>query len=326
LTPAHDYGPGRPLVFSHIPKTAGTSLSMALQQSLQPSVYVFGLDTSLFGGYDDIDAVRPAMRALIFRDPGELPADATLVVGHISPATTSARYPDADHVTVLRVPQLRHISQWLHGRSVSELSLRHWGTAGDAFRASRLPLRSYLQHRMIAPNVDNTITRFLAWPNPLLAKTDFIDEAHDDELFAAAIDRLDSFKHANVIENAGFMSELGSALGLELPPVKLNERTSVPRRMQPDIAAELAGGTRELLDHRCRIDVRIWEHLVRRVLPDTVPHELLEGSMRAALERYATMLAAPAGRPTLRTSVERLYEIGLRLDPRSRRAPDTFTR
>jgi len=307
------YGPGHPLVFNHIPKTAGTSLGAALAQALQPQVAVQGIDTSLFGGYDDVDAVRPSMRGYIFLSPDDLPADATLVAGHIAPGTTSVRYPGADHITVLRVPQVRLLSQWLHSRSVSELSLRHWGPAGDAFRAGWRPLRDYLQHRKIAPSLDNTITRFLAFPHPLLERTSFIEERDDDELLAAARDRLDAFAYVNVIENRGFIDELSGWLGAELPQTQLNERTSVPPRKRPDLAAELDPTTRELLDHRCRIDARLWAHVAGRVVPDKAPAALLAEAVDGAVERYAVMLQKPYDASVVRRVAERVYELRARL-------------
>jgi hypothetical protein len=313
-----DYGPGHPLVFSHVPKTAGTSLRVALENCLRPAVFVQGVDCSLLAGYDDIDSIHPAARATFFLDPSELPAEATLVAGHIGPATTMERYPGADHITILRTPQVRVLSQWLHGRSLSEFDIRHWGPAAEAFRVARLPLRDYLQHRLIAPNIDNTITRFLAWPHPLLSRTDFIDTEQDDELLAAALARLDSFGHANVVENPNSMSDLGAWLGHDLPPTRANERLSVPRRMRPDLGAELAGGTRELLDHRTRIDVKVWDHVARRVLPDQDPAQVRAAALQKTIDRYAAMLTEPSGPLTKRKVVESVYGVGVRLDPRRR--------
>lgn len=313
-----EYGPGHPLVFSHIPKTAGTSLRALLQQQLQPAVFVQGLDRSLIGGYDDLDALSPAARASIHLDPDELPADATLVAGHIAPATTMARYPGADHVTFLRNPQVRVISQWLHSRSVSEFDLRHWGPSADAFRIGRRPLREYLEHVMIAPSIDNTITRFLAWPHQSLKQVEFIDEADDEQVLAAALARLDTFAHVNVMENPRFMPELGAWLGTDLPDTRLNERTSVPPRMRPDLVAEVDHQTRALLDHRTRLDSRVWEHVARRVLPGADPKAVLETALQDSIERYTVMLAEPDDARTARRVVERLYEVGIRLDPRRR--------
>jgi hypothetical protein len=307
------YGPGRPLVFSHIPKTAGTSLGAALEQVLHPSLVVRGIDTSLFGGYDDLEGISPLFRAAIYLTPDDLPEAADLVAGHIAPGTTSARYPGADHVTVLRTPQIRLLSQWLHSRSLSEFTLRHWGPSADAFRAGRLPLRDYLQHARVAPSIDNTITRFLAFPHPALARTEFVAESDDDLLVQAAVDRLESFAHVNLVENASFLTDLADWLGAPLPATQLNERTSVLPRWRPDLPAELDRETRELLDHRCRLDVRVWTHVATRVLPDADPAQVLTDATDRAVGRYADMLLRPYDASLLRRAVERAWDVRSRL-------------
>jgi hypothetical protein len=313
-----EFGPGRPLVFNHIPKTAGTALQLALMQTLQPAKFVTGIDLALVGGYDDIDSVRPTARTAIFVTPDEMPADATMVSGHIGPGTTMARYPEGEHITLLRSPQVRILSQWLHGRSLSEFDLRHWGPAAEAFRIARLPVRQYLEHRMIAPNVDNTMTRFLVQPHPALRRTDFIDEALDDELFAAAVERLGSFSHVDVTENPAFMTRLGDWLGTELPQSRANERTSVPARRRPDLVVELDPATRELLERRCRIDVRLWRHVAAQVLPDADATQVLDAALQKSIERYTRMLSQPPGPLTKRQVVERVYDVAVKVDPRRR--------
>jgi hypothetical protein len=314
-----EYGPGRPLVFSHIPKTAGTSVRVALEETLHTGPPVLGLDPALFGGYEDPN-MGAAARSVVFLTPEDLPADAHLVAGHISPASTMARYPGADHMTILRAPQVRLLSHFLHGRTLTEIQLRHWGRAGDAFRAAWLPVRAYLDHAMVAPIVDNTITRFLAWPHPLLVQTEFIDPVDDDELLGAALERLDGFAFVDVAEHATFLTDLGDWLGVDLPRVRLNERTSVPVRRRPDLAAELDAPTRELLDHRVRIDVKVWEHVARRTLPGTDLASLLETSVDDAIQRYGVMLREPDDTSPARRAMERAYELRVRLDPRRRSA------
>jgi hypothetical protein len=312
------YEPGRPLVFSHIPKTAGTSLRAALKDTLQPSVFVEGLDGCLFGGYDDVAGMSPEARATMFTSPEELPADAMLVAGHIGPWTTMTRYPGADHITVMRVPQVRVLSQFLHSRSVSEFDIRRWGPAAEAFRVGWLPLAEYLEHPMIAPNTDNTITRFLAWPHPLLKKTEFLDEESDEELLDAAITRLDAFAFANVVENPAFMTELGTWLGCDVPETRLNERRSVPPKRRVDLPTELEGGTRKLLDHRCRLDVKVWEHVARKALPEADLEATREAAIDKALAGYGALIREPYQAPAARRVVERLYDAKVRLDPRRR--------
>ncbi|MFL6155317.1 MAG: hypothetical protein ACJ72D_04470 [Marmoricola sp.] len=297
-----EYGPGNPLVFSHIPKTAGTSLTAALHQALDPGVFVQGMDRSLAGGYDDFDSFSTTARDMMYLSPEELPADATLVAGHIGPHTTMTRYPGADHITFLRNPRSRLLSQWMHSRSLTEFDIRHWGPGADAFRVGWLPLREYLSHPLVATNTDNTITRFLAWPHPKLLGNDFIDPADDASILAAAQERIAAMAHVDLVENSDFVSRLGSWLGTELTTTRLNERVFVPRRMRPDFAAELDAPTRSLLAERTRLDEVLWRSVAARVLPVADLDALLEETFDRSIERYVESFknTAPTGRPLRR--------------------------
>jgi hypothetical protein len=309
-----EYSPGHPLVFCHIPKSAGSSLTAALIDALQPARPVLGIDLTLLGGYE-LEGLSEVVRSGIIEGPEDLPDDATLVAGHISPGTTLPRFPDADHITTLRNPRNRVTSQWIHGRALSEFDLRHWGSVGNALRLGRLPLAEYLQQEIIAPNVDNTVTRFLTWPHPLLQRSAFIEERHDDELLTAAKARLELFAHVGVIENPSFMAELGAWLGRELPDVRANERSSIPRKRRPDLDAELSPGTVDLLDHRTRLDQQIWAEVVRHSL-DEEPQNVLESSWERSIARYASIMANPGESRPVRQAVVALYELKARIGSR----------
>jgi hypothetical protein len=304
-----EFRPGRPLVFNHIPKTAGTSLWVALVDALQPELAVQRVDLALYGGYDDLTALRPESRALLVVRPDELPAEATLVGGHISPGTTMARYPEGEHLTILRAPQVRLLSQFLHNRSMSELRLRHLGATADTIRAGWLPLKQYLDHAVIAPVVDNAITRFLVWPHPRHRPTEFIDESDDDALFDAAVERLDNFAFVDVVENHSFFDRLGEWMGGPLQPRRLNDRAFFPKRRRPQLDLELDGSTRELLAHRSRIDERVWMHVARSVMPDSELNRMLDHAMSDATRRYDKMLREPDDTPVLRRVIEGAYEL-----------------
>jgi hypothetical protein len=309
------YGPGHPLVLSHIPKTAGTSLRVSLERALRPEVSVTGVDTSLAGRYDALEGTAARARALIYERPEDLPADATLVSGHICPWTTMTRYPGADHITVLRSPQVRILSLFMHARSYTELRLRHWGPAADAIRAGWLPLADYLQHTAVAPSVDNTITRFLVHPHPLLQPDAFIGEAEEQELVSAAIARIDEMAFASVAECPTFFEDLGAWLGCELESVRTNERTSVPPRNRLDLDVALDAPTRELLHQRSRLDDEVWRHVARTVLPGADHDQVLADAMDGALSRYRTLLSAPDERSLLRRTAARVYDLRARYLP-----------
>ena len=151
-----------------------------------------------------------------------------MVAGHLSPGTTSraTRARITSRPCGTKTPG--HLA--VDRQSVAfRLRSPALGEFAEAFRVGRRPLGEYLHQEMIAPNIDNTITRFLVWPHPLLHQTRFIEPRHDEELFAMAVDRLDSFAHVGMTEDASFMSNLGGWLGRELHETRLNERTAIPR-------------------------------------------------------------------------------------------------
>lgn len=308
--------PASVVVFNHIPKSAGTSVRERLQAALNPQKSIYYLDQSLVGGYDDFSQIDDRMRSGFVFDPSELP-DADFVSGHIAPGTTQPRYPGARHVTVLRNPQARVISQWVHGRSVTDLELRHWGP-GYAFRVARWPLARYLDHAMIAPNIDNTIARFLTWPHPALRPDAFIDTADDEALLDAALARLATFTHVDVVENRGFMDDLGASLGVQVVAERLNDRSAYPPVVATDLASELDAATQELLDHRTRLDRRIWEHVARPILPDADLDAILAAGMADSIKRYSALPPAPPRGGLKRRLGERAYRLKSRLDPRLR--------
>lgn len=312
------YGPGNPLVFSHVPKTAGTSVRTSLEQALRPTKVVGGVDLSLVGYYDDVDALDRSGRSEVYRAPEDLPADADLVAAHIAPATTMARYPSADHITILRDPRLRVVSLWLHSRAMSEFDIRGLGSVADGYRVGRRPLTEYLAHERLAPVLDNTITRFLAWPHAALAPTTFIDPQDDQALLDAALSRLESFGHVGLIEDPHALEGLAAWLGRDLPQVRVNERGAVPPRVPTDIDGELSGEALELLGQRTRLDEQIWRWVAGRVLPESDPEAMLAASWERAIDRYRTTLGAKAPRRPVRRTIEAVYDVGHRIRGRAR--------
>jgi hypothetical protein len=198
---------------------------------------------------------------------------------------------------------------------LSEFDLRHWGSVGTAFRLARLPFAEYLQQEIIAPNVDNTVTRFLAWPHPLLQRSAFIEERHDEELLAVARGRLEQFAHLGVVENPQFLSELGAWLGHDLPDVRQNERSFIPRKRRPDLDAEMSPSTVDLLDHRTRIDQQLWADVAGDSL-DADPRDVLQSSWEKSIDRYAQASDVRGKSRPVRQTVVALYELKARIGSR----------
>ncbi|HZU80583.1 MAG TPA: hypothetical protein VE991_11755 [Acidimicrobiales bacterium] len=294
---------GKPLVFNHIPKTAGTALIAALIEALKPVAPFHGYSRSALGAFATYDKLSPAARRGLVVTPADIPEGADAVFGHIPPSPTRARFESLNQLTVLREPRTRLVSHWLFSRAHTDSMLRGWSGWGDYVRRARLPLAAYLADADVAFISDNLITRFLVWPDERAPMDGFIDPRFDDELFEAAVASLKRFDFVAVTEDGTFTEQLSAWLGRELRLLRVNESPPMPRGLQCDVAAECDAAA-SLIEERSRIDARLWDELARRTYLAHRPGETATERDRAfddAVRRYETIpvagrLAAPLSR------------------------------
>jgi hypothetical protein len=306
--------PGRPLVFNHVPKAAGTALREALVDAIAPESIALGFDGSVFGSFTDMGKVSRRLRRLVYADPTDIPLDAQFVSGHVSPSTTMARFPDAPHLTVLREPRARVVSFWLYTRSRPAGRRRMWGPLGDTFLLAKGSLADFLAADVVAPGTDNFMTRFLLWPHPRIPADGFIDPADDELLVAEALEKLGRFGHVGLVEDPALTAGIGTFLGVDV---------TMPVRNQ---GVFLADGDRELVEpevekaadalERCtRLDRALWSHVVTQRMPDADPQELAEATFRRSVRRYrdAPPISMTARPSFFRRAVRKLLRVtGLR--------------
>lgn len=261
---AAEIAPGRPLIFNHIPKTAGTSLTEGLIDAVQPTAPFHGTDRAALGPYQDVDKLSPRVRRQLIMTPEDIPADADAVFGHIAASTTAARFPVANRLTVLREPRSRLVSHWLFSRAASDFQLRFLGAWGQYVKTARRPLTEYLANRDVAFYTDNLMTRFLVWPHPLAPVDAFIEDRHDQELAEAAVSAFDGFDFIGLIEDPKMKTDMAMWLGRELVLPQSNTSPALPKSLQCDVPAE-ASGAADLIGQRCRIDALVWDALAERV-------------------------------------------------------------
>lgn len=298
------FGVGHPLVFNHIPKTAGTSLVSALRAAVQPEAEAEFVDMSLTRSLEGVDDVT---RSLFVQTPEDLPADATFVIGHLAPSTTRARYPDGEHVTFLRNPQARVISHWLHVRATSQFQLRRMGTAAAVYRAGWGTLQDYLLSAEAASTTDNTIARILTWPHPKASPEGFIDPRDDEEILDVAMSSLDRFSFVGVVEDDHHLCSLSDWLGAPVRSTWLNERASqIPSRLRPDFGAELVPETRALLAHRTRIDEKLWRAVWDRTRPSD--DHVLSCTLDRAVRRYDRAFQSQRPSVSARRAAESVWD------------------
>ena len=260
-----------------------------------------GIDTALFGGYDDLEGISPIFRAGIYLTPEELPADASLVTHTSRRARRRCATPAPTTSPCCARPRCGCSRSGCTAARSSEFTLRRWGPSGDAFRAGRQPLRGYLDHAKVAPSVDNTITRFLAWPHPALARPS--SSPRPTTTPGGRRDRAAGLVRARQPAREPTRSWPTSPSG-SAPSCATPSSTSAPRCCRACAPTSRRAGprTRAHLDHRCRLDVRVWNHVAARVLPDKDPAAVLEAAFEKSVKRYNELLQRPYDASLLRGS------------------------
>ncbi|WP_371345465.1 hypothetical protein [Ancylobacter sp. IITR112] len=282
---------GPKLVFTHIPKSAGTSLRHALRAALQAERVADGFDRSLYGGFSGFHAFGPEARATTALSLEELPAAPDIVIGHYAASTTRARYPQAPHMTVLREARARALSLWIYWRSVPPAALAGWGGWGRYVARATAPLADFLSDREVAAQTDNVGLRLLLWPHPLIPDSGFIAEKDDAPLLALAKGVLDSFDFVDVIENPRFESRLAGWVGGGLRLERLNESLPVPAELSVPLAQMLTPEAMAALAQRSRLDDVLWRHVARLHLPAERIEAVREAAYAAAIARHALLMA-----------------------------------
>jgi hypothetical protein len=253
------YDPDRPLVFVHIVKTAGTSLIRAISEGLRIGHVGPGFDGLLFGAFNDFQSMAPEMQAVIWPSGHDfVRGDERFVASHMALSTFRAAYPDAQFITMMRKPEARAVSHWLHWRAIPVESLRPWGEGWAAnVMISHQPLSDFLSSPRIAAQADNLALRTLLWPHPLIPNDGFIPHSHDDELIALARDRLHSLDFVGVVEQP-FCGHLSAWLGTELRIRHDNAARALPENLRVDVKAEVSRSS-DLLRERSRLDDVLWQ-------------------------------------------------------------------
>lgn len=114
-------------MFTHFPKTSGTSIINGLAAALAAPCTLTGFDGSQFVGEDNLSGMASEQRNRIYLDQSLLPRDASLVAGHFAASTTLAAYPQAQCVALLREPRVRALSHFFFWRSLGDEALEGWG-------------------------------------------------------------------------------------------------------------------------------------------------------------------------------------------------------
>jgi hypothetical protein len=282
----------RPLAFMHIPKTSGTALTVSLCDVLPSTAYIAGIDLSMFGSFRSFETVAPELQRKIYT--GALPPSngADFVAGHFAYSTLAKYRPNARFMTVLREPRSRVLSQWMYWRSHTDEALQAWGAGAwsAVLRLAREPLARFLSYPEAACHTDNIAVRMLLWPHPLVPDDGFIDEAADQRLVDEAAARLESFHLADIYENPQLEENLRTLLARPFVYRRANETNMPPPELRVPLQDELASNAMLLIEHRSRLDRRLWLQLAGKRLAGSEPAKLADDTFHRSVARYTALM------------------------------------
>jgi hypothetical protein len=281
----------RPLVFLHIPKTAGISVSYTLMVAEGPPRVLFGFDRAFFGPFRDFGSVPAENRAFIHLSPDTIPRDEKLVRAHMALSTLRAAYPGARFMTVLREPICRLLSHYLFWRGFTEQQDKDWGGWAAYSGLARGRLEDFLADGRIACQIDNVATRLLLWPHDLIPEAGMIEARHDAALIDQARIRLCGLDFVDAVENPFFDANLAAWLGAPPARVRMNETPPLARAMRTRLDLELSLRAQGLLAARSRLDLALWQWVLRERAPGVDAAALRLNAVLNGTARTAVLLA-----------------------------------
>lgn len=285
-----------PVVFLHIPKTAGSSIRHAVQAATGAATAVEGFDLSGFGDAFAGHVGEMPYRSSFYLSPDEFPQHLPFFSGHVALSSLTAAYPHAKLFTVLREPRARILSTWLFWRGFADPVLAPWGEWGRRLALGRGTLRAFLTDRRIACQTDNLCTRMLVWPHPRLPDTDFIPPEADEALLDAARQALERLDFVGCVEDPALAARLGTFIGADVAIDRRNDTQVSTAAPVPALADELDPATLALLGKRSRLDAVLWRSVVRKFNLVPAAEPLAEVGLLHQSLRYVGSGAAYASR------------------------------
>jgi hypothetical protein len=280
---------GAPTCFLHVPKSAGTSIHVALEAALPAgAVSTRRMDPSIFCGFDRFHTLGETSRAVVAADDGEIDALAahSAVSGHFALSTLRRLSPPERVGTVLREPRARLLSNYLYLRVTP--GIREAWHPYDTFSPADQPLDAFLLDARVATTSDNKTCRMLLHPDPRVRDGEFILEDELDAVAEDAWERLAELGFAGVLETgAEPWRGLGDLFGVRLEAVEMNATAADGIRPGALPLPTVPRSTlAELLERRTAADALLYRRVVARHLgSEAAARRFADGAFAAALRR-----------------------------------------
>ncbi|MEP1125044.1 MAG: hypothetical protein ABJH68_14265 [Ilumatobacter sp.] len=288
------FGAHRRIGVVHIPKSAGSSVSAALEEALADRTWSpWDFDPAMFGPLRD-EPVPPTEIPRVIPDPARL-REFDAASGHFALSTMLAGFDAADLVMLLREPRSRLLSHYEYWRGLPANLRSEDSTWSVTAYARELDFDEWLVDPRTAYQTDNVVVRTLLDGHAAIPDDDFIDRRDLASLTAQAVRTAASIGWVDVVERGPAMWD-GLAERIDRPLDRPQVNTTERRADLPtNVSAMLSDRAVTALHHSTSGDRAIWTAVARRRGIDD-PDLLAE---TAWYRRMGTTLDAQSTAPAL---------------------------
>lgn len=244
----------------HIPKSAGSALTVAVQAALADHVWdTHTFDDSMLGPFRGVPTPEP-LRSRILFDPSSLEG-VEAAAGHFSLATLTAAFDEADIALLVREPRARLLSHYEYWRGlppeVHDASLP-WTDSKSAVDGS---FEQWLSDPSAIHQTDNVLLRFLLAGAADIPAAGEIPHDRVNLLARKAIKRVRRLGWVGLVERGDqTWHSLSDRLGTTIRPQPINVTEVRPDR-PVDFEGVLSERSTILLAARTAGDALVWREI-----------------------------------------------------------------
>ncbi len=257
------FGARRRIGVVHIPKSAGSSVSAALEEALADRTWSpWDFDPAMFGPLRD-EPVPPTEVPRVVPHPDRL-TEFDAASGHFALSTMLAGFDAADLVMLLREPRSRLLSHYEYWRGLPANLRSDDSTWSVTAHARELDFDEWLVDPRTAYQTDNVVVRTVLDGHAAIPDDDFIASSDLASLTERALRAAASIGWVDVVERGPAMWD-GLAARIDRPLERPQMNTTERRADLPtNVAAMLSDRAVTALHHRTKGDRAIWDAAARR--------------------------------------------------------------
>jgi hypothetical protein len=311
--------------FMHIPKSAGTSVHVSLEEALPPgAIGPKRQDATLLCGFTALTELDPSTRALLAVDPDEVSALATspIVSGHFSLPTLLQVTSPSSIATVLREPRARLLSHFAYWRLSTGLRSL-WRGYAPLEHALR-PLHEFLAEPEVAQATDNLLCRMLLTGDPRIPEADYMTDP--EQIASDAIAALHTLGFVGIVElQEPMWRGLSAFFDAPLSPKFINTTAAESLgSTAPALDLDVTAQTLELISARTAADSMVYRHFLSESgLSSLAAEHVTDAAFASELLRLGNVAGSASSQS--RVHARKVAELSEQLATETRHHAETLT-